>query len=64
MSHVHLSEAFLCCDCQCIGNRSQSCACCGSHSLLSLANVLNREQLDVSDCEVEEAILALERQTA
>ena len=41
--HIPLSRAYLCIDCSCVGNRPTQCACCKSESLMTLANVLNRE---------------------
>ena len=41
---VHLGTAMLCQDCNWItGARTGTCELCGSKSLLSLANVLNRK---------------------
>ena len=42
--HVPLKSAYLCPDCNAIGNSSTQCPACASEVLLSLALVLNREQ--------------------
>ena len=41
--HIPLSSAYLCQDCNCIGNCASQCPACASEVLLSLAGVLNRE---------------------
>lgn len=43
MQHIPLSSAYLCPDCNCIGNCASQCPSCASPVLLALANVLNRE---------------------
>jgi hypothetical protein len=42
--HMPLYTAYLCEDCQCVGNCSGQCPACASEALISLAGVLNREQ--------------------
>lgn len=44
LHHVPLKSAYLCPDCNAIGNSSTQCPACASEVLLSLALVLNREQ--------------------
>ncbi|HTB96286.1 MAG TPA: hypothetical protein VK716_04710 [Terracidiphilus sp.] len=43
MEHIPLTSAYLCQDCECIGNCATSCPACASRALLALAGVLNRE---------------------
>ena len=44
--HLPLRQAFLCANCQHIGNSNQACPACGDKtSLISLAGILNREQM-------------------
>ncbi len=43
MQHIPLSTAYLCPDCNCIGNCAEQCTVCASPILLALANVLDRE---------------------
>lgn len=42
MLHIPLASAYLCPNCNCIGNCSRQCPACASPSLLSLANALDR----------------------
>jgi hypothetical protein len=48
MQHIPLSSAYLCPDCNCIGNCAEHCPVCASPILLALANVLDREVEDES----------------
>ena len=41
--HIPLAKAFLCQDCEEVGDSEQACPACASQSLLPLAVVLNRE---------------------
>jgi hypothetical protein len=41
-SHIPLDRSVLCLDCDCISDGIATCSCCGSKSLLLLANLLNR----------------------
>lgn len=59
MSHFSLTAAYLCPDCEVVGDNSRQCACCGSRALLSLANALNRETVDAYA--EEKALWALEQ---
>ena len=43
MQHMPLARAYLCEDCNCIGNCAEQCPACASQALIGLANVLNRE---------------------
>ena len=43
MQHIPLMSAYLCQDCNCIGNSSKQCPACASEVLLSLSGILNRE---------------------
>ena len=45
MQHIPLSTAYLCQDCNCVGNCSEQCPACASTALLCLAGVLNRGQM-------------------
>ena len=42
--HILLKSAYLCQDCNAIGNSSRQCPACASEVLLSLAVILNREE--------------------
>ena len=44
MQHIPLSKAYLCEDCDCVGNCSEQCPACASSALLCLAGILNRER--------------------
>ena len=41
--HIPLASAFLCEDCNRIGNCAEYCPACASRSIMSLAGVLQRE---------------------
>ncbi len=41
--HIPLRSAYLCQDCESVGNSSAQCPACASTALLGLANVLDRE---------------------
>jgi hypothetical protein len=43
MQHIPLASAYLCPDCNCIGNCSVRCPACASSVLLGLAGVLDRK---------------------
>jgi hypothetical protein len=55
MQHMPLTRAYLCQDCNCIGNCSAQCPACASRALIGLAGVLNREPKE----EVEHALLRM-----
>jgi hypothetical protein len=46
MQHIPLKRAYLCQDCNCIGNCARQCPACASEALISLAGVLDREPAD------------------
>jgi hypothetical protein len=46
LQHFHISETVFCCNCECFSTSRGSCCCCGSHSLLNGANILNRDTVD------------------
>ena len=46
MQHMPLKRAYLCQDCNCIGNCAEQCPACASRALIGLAGVLNRESED------------------
>jgi hypothetical protein len=54
MQHIPLESAYLCPDCNSIGNNSRSCPACASTVLMSLAGVLDREVAQA----VEQRVLA------
>lgn len=43
MQHMPLKWAYLCQDCNCIGNCAEQCPACASRALIGLAGVLDRE---------------------
>lgn len=43
MNHMPLNSAYLCQDCDAVGNSSTQCPACASQVLMGLAAVLNRE---------------------
>ena len=43
MQHMPLTSAYLCQDCNCVGNSAQQCPACASEALLGLAGVLDRK---------------------
>jgi hypothetical protein len=43
LQHIPLSSAYLCQDCNSIGNCARQCPACASEVLMSLSGVLNRE---------------------
>jgi hypothetical protein len=43
MQHIPLKSAYLCQDCNCVGNCSNQCPACASTVLLNLSGVLDRE---------------------
>jgi hypothetical protein len=44
MQHMPLMSAYLCPDCNCVGNSASHCPACNSGVLLSLSVILNREE--------------------
>jgi hypothetical protein len=43
MQHIPLSSAYLCQDCNCVGNCAGQCPACASSVLMNLSGVLDRE---------------------
>ncbi len=43
MQHIPLTSAYLCQDCNSVGNCSSQCPACASNVLMALAGVLDRE---------------------
>jgi ferredoxin len=48
LEHFPIQSAFLCQDCDSIGNCAEQCPACASHALMSLSAVLNREAVQRS----------------
>lgn len=48
LQHIPLTSAYLCQDCNSIGNCARQCPACASEVLMSLSGVLNREVHDVT----------------
>ena len=42
--HIPLTEAYLCQDCDSVGNSSMQCPACASEVLMGLAGVLDRKE--------------------
>jgi hypothetical protein len=42
MQHIPLNNAYLCQDCNSVGNCAVQCPACASEALLGLATILNR----------------------
>jgi len=53
MNHIPLNSAYLCQDCNAVGNSSMRCPACASQALLGLAGVFDREEWN------REAILSM-----
>jgi hypothetical protein len=49
MQHIPLESAYLCQDCNCVGNCAEQCPACASAVLLNLAAVLDREVSPASE---------------
>lgn len=47
LQHIPLTSAYLCQDCNSIGNCARQCPACASEVLMSLSGVLNREVHEV-----------------
>jgi hypothetical protein len=45
LQHIPLRSAYLCQDCNCIGNCARQCPACASEVLMGLSGVLNREEV-------------------
>jgi CII-binding regulator of phage lambda lysogenization HflD len=48
MQHIPLASAYLCQDCNCVGNCATQCPACASTVLMALAAVLDREPEDTA----------------
>lgn len=48
LQHIPLTGAYLCQDCNSVGNSAMNCPACASTVLLALAVVLNREDEETS----------------
>jgi hypothetical protein len=46
LQHIPLASAYLCQDCDCVGNSATRCPACASTALLGLACVLNRNEVE------------------
>jgi hypothetical protein len=44
LQHIPLAGAYLCQDCNSVGNNAMHCPACASAVVLGLASVLNREE--------------------
>jgi len=44
LQHIPLKSAYLCQDCDCVGNSATHCPACASTALMNLAAVLNRDE--------------------
>jgi hypothetical protein len=46
LQYIPLMSAYLCQDCDCVGNSATQCPACASTALLNLASVLNRNEFE------------------
>lgn len=56
--HFPLTASVFCTNCECVSASVSACCCCGSHSLISLANILNRSQEEIA---IESVLFGLEK---
>jgi hypothetical protein len=49
MQHIPLTHAYLCQDCNSIGNSAQHCPACASEALMGLSGVLNRKTEEAAE---------------
>lgn len=49
MSYIPLQTAYLCQDCDAVGNCSTQCPACASEALLALACVYDRKEAEASE---------------
>ena len=47
LQHFPLSSAYLCQDCNAIGNNANQCPACASEVLMSLSAILNRDEANM-----------------
>ena len=60
--HFPLDRAALCVDCRQVGNSLSKCVCCGSHSLLALAPILDKPE-QPSEYTVERVLFSVEQES-
>jgi hypothetical protein len=63
LQHIPLKSAFLCQDCDCVGNSATRCPACASNALMNLAAVLNRNEVE-ADVAMNSFAFAVPRTTA
>lgn len=56
--HFPLTASVLCTNCECVSASISACCCCGSRSLISLANILNRQSDEIA---IESVLFELEK---
>jgi hypothetical protein len=44
-TYIPLQKAYLCQDCSCVGDNARQCPACASKVVVSLAGILNREEV-------------------
>ena len=49
LQHFPLTSAYLCQDCNSIGNNANQCPACASEVLMSLSAILNREDSEMAE---------------
>ncbi len=49
MNHIPLKAAYLCQDCDAVGNCAMQCPACASHVLMGLAGVFGRKEEKAGD---------------
>ena len=49
IQHIPLGYAYLCQDCDAVGNSAEKCPACASEVLMCLAGVLNRKAVSQAD---------------
>jgi len=49
MSHIPLNSAYLCQDCDAVGNSSMRCPACASEALMALACVFSRKRRSMEE---------------
>ena len=59
LQHIPLTSAYLCQDCDAVGNSATRCPACASTALLGLSCVLNRE---IDEVEIPKASFAFPAQ--
>ena len=51
LQHFPLASAYLCQDCNAIGNNANHCPACASEVLMSLSAILNREENEMAQAQ-------------